>query len=129
MLLYCCADLLWATKIKSTAEALGLAARPVRNLDMLTARLADSPVKALMVDLEAGPVSIELITHVRAHATAAIAAMPIVAFGPHVNVEGLMGAKAAGASAVMARGALNANLPDILRSLDRGAAVGSKMED
>ncbi len=129
MILYCCADLLWATKIKSTAEALGLAARPVRNLDMLAARLADSPVKALMVDLEAGPVAIELVAHLRGHADPATAALPILAFGPHVNVEGLMGAKAAGASSVMARGALNANLPQILTSISAGAAVGSQLTD
>ena len=49
--MYCCGDLLWASKIKSTGEAIGVGCRPVRNREMLAARLADSPVKAVLVDL------------------------------------------------------------------------------
>ncbi len=41
MILVHAADLLWATKIRATADACGVAVRPVRNVDMLEARLAD----------------------------------------------------------------------------------------
>ena len=55
MVLYCAADLIWATRIRAAAEAAGIPSRPVRDLAMLEARLADSPVRGLIVDLEALP--------------------------------------------------------------------------
>ncbi|CAN5828325.1 hypothetical protein BH11PLA1_BH11PLA1_01170 [soil metagenome] len=115
MLLYTSSDLLWATKVKATAEALGIPARPARTLEMLRARLADSPVRALIVDLDAGPVAIELIAE--AAKCAASAPLRILAFGPHVEVEALRAASAAGAHSVMTRGALAARLPEIITSL------------
>src|SRR5438132_1288212 len=54
VILYCAADLLWATRIKATAESLGIAARPCRDTAMVAARLADSDVRGVIVDLEAG---------------------------------------------------------------------------
>lgn len=122
MILYACADLLWATKIKGTADALGIAARPVRSVEMLIARLADSPVSALMVDLEMGQTAIDLIRHVRAHEAEPSARprpLPILAFGPHVDVDGLSAAKAAGATEAVARGGLQARLGEVLKGLDR----------
>lgn len=65
MIVFHAADLLWASKIKGTAEALGLPARPVRTLEMLEARLGDSPVTALIVDLDAPEVALALIARVR----------------------------------------------------------------
>ncbi|MBX9737022.1 MAG: hypothetical protein K2X32_08855 [Phycisphaerales bacterium] len=120
MILYCCSDLLWATKVKSTADSLGIPCRPARNLEMLSARLADSPVKALILDLEAGPVAMELLARVRAAAAGARpeSAIRVVAFGPHVEVGALREAAAAGAESVLTRGAFSARLPEILRDLD-----------
>lgn len=65
MIVFHAADLLWASKIKGTAEALGLPARPVRTLEMLESRLGDSPVTALIVDLDAPEVALSLIERVR----------------------------------------------------------------
>jgi hypothetical protein len=65
MVLYCAADLLWATRIKSTADALGVPCRPARTVEMLEARLSDSPVRALLVDLEAGENALALIRRLR----------------------------------------------------------------
>lgn len=127
MLLFLAADLLWATKIKSTADALGIPARPVRSADMLAARLADSPVRALLVDLDAGEVALDLIRQLRAQPAHAVT--PVIAFGPHVLVEAFQAAKAAGASTVMARGALQARLPEVLRALDQSSPVGSDLHD
>ncbi|MEZ6235065.1 MAG: hypothetical protein R3B68_12835 [Phycisphaerales bacterium] len=42
MILYLASDLLWATRIKRAAEDLRIAARPVRSLEMLEARLGES---------------------------------------------------------------------------------------
>jgi hypothetical protein len=117
MLLYLASDLLWASKIKGTADALGIPARPVRNAQMLTARLGeatqDAPVRALLVDLESGPVGLELIALAGHHTPA----LRIVAFGPHVATEAFEAAHASGAHEVMARGGLAANLPAILTRL------------
>ncbi|MFN0134277.1 MAG: histidine kinase [Phycisphaerales bacterium] len=107
MVLYAAADLLWATRIKSTAEAMGVAARPARTVEMLRARLADSPVRLLIVDLEA-PGAIELIE-------ASKDVVRVVAFGPHVGVEALAQAREAGAGLVLTRGAFDKGLVKLLR--------------
>lgn len=117
MILYVAADLLWATRIKATAEAVGVAARPVRSEEMLLARLADSPVHALIVDLEAGDLGIRLIERLRADAGPGVA-IRVLAFGPHVDVEAMERARLAGADRVMARGAFSDQLPDLLAQLD-----------
>jgi hypothetical protein len=136
-LLYLAADLLWATRIKETATALGIAARPVRTLDMLEARLADTTIAGLIIDLEAGDIGLEMIHRLRGQAggtSPAEARIPIVVFGPHVAVDRLEAARRAvggGASAVMARGAFSAQLPGILTALARGdaGAVATRLTD
>lgn len=127
MVLYCAADLIWATRIRGAAEAAGVVSRPVRDLAMLEARLADapadSPVRGLIVDLEA-PAALELIRRVRgAGATAAERAIAVVAFGPHVEVERFQAAKEAGAERVLARGAFDRQLGEILVEMERGAGA------
>jgi hypothetical protein len=117
MILFCAADLLWASKIKGTADALGIPCRPVRNLEMLEARLGDSPVRALIVDLESDA-GHELIKRVRAGAKSdSERSIRVVAFGPHVEVDRLAQAKADGADVTMPRGAFARRLPAILTEL------------
>jgi hypothetical protein len=129
MILYLAADLLWATRIRSTADSIGVPARPARTLDMLTARLGDSPVRGVVIDLE-GENSLALIAHLRRpDASASEKAVRIVAWGPHVEVEKLRAAKAAGADAVMARGAFGRHLPAILTELEKGGAVQDDVEE
>jgi hypothetical protein len=129
MILYFAADLLWATRIRSTAEGLGIAVRPVRDIAMLQARLADSPVHGVVVDLD-GSAAIDLIAHMRKPADAGkLRTFRIVAWGPHVEVEKLRAAKAAGADAVMARGAFSRSLPRILRDLEDGHGVQDELEE
>lgn len=142
MVLYCAADLLWATRIKSTADALGVPCRPARTVEMLEARLIDSPVRALLVDLEAGENALALIRRLRRARTsepasltttqsggASVETVRIVAWAPHVNVAGLQEAKALGADAVMARGAFSRSLPGLLAALNAGNAVASDLHD
>ncbi|HZW10534.1 MAG TPA: hypothetical protein VFF69_11585 [Phycisphaerales bacterium] len=116
MILYAAADLLWATRIKETCVSLGIAARPVRTLEMLGARLADSPVRGLIVDLETGDLGLELIRRARA-AGSARPGLAVVAFGPHVAADLFAAARAAGADRVLARGAFSDRLPELLRAL------------
>ncbi len=117
MILYHAADLIWATKIKGTADALGVAARPVRSIGMLEARLADSPVRALIVDLDDSSLAIELLRRVRGN-TASDPAIRTLAFGPHVEVMAFDNARAAGADTVLARGAFDHRMSMILKDLD-----------
>ena len=119
MVVYLAADLLWSTRIKSTAESLGIQARPVRNPEMLEARLADSPVRGLIVDLEAGDAALDLIRRTAAAPLPATGErIRVVAFGPHVAVDRLDAARAAGADEVLPRGSFDRRLIEILRSLD-----------
>lgn len=143
MIVFYASDLTWGVKIKSTAETLGVPARPVRSIDMLEARLADSPVVAFIADLAAPEVALALIERVDdenrrrsenpAPGTAAPAApadpdregaaprtrqIRILAFGPHVEVDALQRARDLGAHEVMPRGAFSHNLPDILVRLN-----------
>lgn len=125
MVLYLAADLLWGTKIRSTGDELGVPMRPVRTLEMLEARLGDSPVKGIVMDLEAPEVALAMINRLRGEqATERDRAIRIVAWGPHVAVDLLTAAKKAGADAVMARGAFNSRLPEILRALEGTDAGG-----
>ncbi|TVQ61875.1 MAG: hypothetical protein EA379_05950 [Phycisphaerales bacterium] len=136
MILYSAADLIWATRIKATADALGVPCRPARTIDMLEARLADSDVRALIVDLDAPETAIELTARVarenaqRAHnhdpsgnhppqkdAPAQRPPIRVLAFGPHVHTDRLQAARDAGAHDVLTRGAFANNLEDILLKL------------
>ncbi len=114
VILYCCADLIFATRIRSTGEAIGVATRPVRSVDRLHALLAEQAAGALIVDLEVGEVALELI------AAAARRDPPLhtLAFGPHVNLAAFEAARAAGVSEAMPRGQFADRLPDLLASLD-----------
>lgn len=115
MILYSCSDLLWATRVKATADALGIPSRPVRSVEMLESRLADASPVALLVDLEMGFTGIELI----ARAVAA-GGLRVLAFGPHVATDALANARLAGADRVLSRGAFADRLPDLLRELAGG---------
>lgn len=118
MILYAAADLIWATRIKGVADALGVAARPARDLTMLEARLADSPVKAMLVDLDKGDDAIALIRRLRGEgASESDRAVRIVAWGPHVQRDLLQTARDAGADEVMTRGAFDHGLDVILLKL------------
>jgi hypothetical protein len=129
LIVYCAADLLWATKIKSTADALGIPCRPVRDLAMLEARLSDSNVVAALVDLDAGDPARQIITRLKAQPATGADPIRVLVFGPHVDADGLRWAKSAGADSVLARGALHSNLPAILQSLAQRSAVADQLTD
>lgn len=120
MILYLAADLIWASKIKATADALGLPCRPVRNMEMLEARLADSDVKALIVDLVVAETAMEMIARVKQRAAGAVR---VLAFGPHVARDALAAARLAGADEVLTRGAFDHGIEQMLLRL--GGASGA----
>ncbi|MEM7625356.1 MAG: hypothetical protein AAF333_06995 [Planctomycetota bacterium] len=117
MIVYCCSDLIFATKVSSTCEVMNVSARPARNLDMLDARLDrvddgkdHDAVTCVMVDLELGDFAFELIKRAADHESKP----RVIAFGPHVMTGALAGAERVGADAVMARGAFTAQLPELV---------------
>ena len=121
MILYLAADLVWATKIKATAQAVGVPARPARTLDMLEARLADSPVKAVVLDLENAGEALAFIGRLRGpSASAAERQIKVLAWGPHVAADQLAAARSAGADFVLTRGAFDHRLAEILQQLNDG---------
>jgi CheY-like chemotaxis protein len=121
MILYLAADLIWATKIKSTAESVGIAARPARSLEMLEARLADSPVKAIVLDLDKPDEALAFIARLRGSAASPTdRQIKILAWGPHVATDHLAAAKTAGADAVLTRGAFDHRMSEILQQLAAG---------
>lgn len=118
MILYFAADLVWASRIKATADALGVACRPARTPEMLDARRADSPVRSLIVDLDAGPAAVDLIRHARSGEGQRLR---ILAFGPHVAKELFQAARDAGADEVLTRGSFDHSLEDVLLRLAASA--------
>ncbi len=123
MILYSAADLLWATRIKSTAEDLGIPCRPARSAEMLRARLADSPVRAVLLDLEAPDAAFELLGALRGPGAGdAERAVRVVAWGPHVAVDLFARAREAGADEVLTRGAFSNGLAGLLTRLGGGGA-------
>lgn len=118
MILYLAADLLWASRIKGAADALGLPARPVRTLEMLEARLADSSPTAILLDLEKPDEALAMIARLRGPAADAKArAIAILAWAPHVEKDLIRQAKDAGADEVLPRGAFDRHLPELLLRL------------
>lgn len=117
MLLYAAADLIWATKIKGVADDLAIGARPARNAEMLDARLADSEVTALLVDLDKGEEGIALIRRARAWSAGSGRPLRVVAWGPHVAKDLFQRAREAGADEVLTRGAFDHSMGDVLTAL------------
>lgn len=115
MILYAANDLVWASKIKATADALGIAARPVRTAEMLTARLVDTQPTALLVDLDKGEEGLALIKQLKDHDTHG--KVRVLAWGPHVAKELLQAARDHGAHEVLTRGAFDHGLEEILLRL------------
>ncbi|MFW6058623.1 MAG: hypothetical protein ACODAQ_00490 [Phycisphaeraceae bacterium] len=117
MIVYACSDLFFATRIRSTADSLGVVTRPTRDAEALQQRLdrvddgkPNDPVRAVMVDLELGEAGIALVRQAKQHA----AAPTVIAFGSHVAKEVLEAAQSAGADQVLPRSAFTTKLPALL---------------
>ena len=105
-------DLMFGSRIRSAAEHAGVRTLFVRTPAELQASAAEAHL--VLLDLETrwldAPAAVRALK-----ATAATAAVPVIAFGSHVNGEALQEARAAGADRVLARSAFVKVLPDLLR--------------
>jgi DNA-binding NarL/FixJ family response regulator len=104
-------DLIFATRIRSAAEALGVGLQVIRTLDALADRLADAGNQLLMVDLNAD--GLDPLAAIR-QAKEAAPSVHVIAFVSHVQVELAAAARKAGADQVMARSAFVTRLPALL---------------
>jgi len=104
-------DLMFESRIRATAEAVGCALEVVRTHESLAARLAASPGATVIVDLNAeGTDVIEAI-----RVTRRMPAPPrTYAYLSHVQVELGQAAQEAGADEVMARSQFVKRLPELL---------------
>ena len=107
------ADLLFASRVKSTATAVGARVQLVRTADeMVRAATQESPA-LIVIDLDIRTLDpIELIKRLRADDQPVSA--PILAYVSHVREDLIEAAREAGADQVMARGAFARNLAAIL---------------
>jgi len=113
MLVYACPDLLFATRIRATAEAHGLPSRPARNREALLKRLdrvddgkANDAVSVVVVDLDLEGEAIAMIEMAATHA----AKPDVLAYGPHVATQLLAEASQRGAKRVLTRGSFTQQL-------------------
>ena len=111
-LLILCPDLIFSTKIFSTAKALNLPAQGVRTLEALREKLTTATYSRLIIDLNA--TGIDPIAAIQL-AKSLPTCPPIIAFLSHVQTELAAAAKAAGADQVLPRSAFSAKLPELLQ--------------
>ncbi|MCH8343417.1 MAG: hypothetical protein IH983_05475 [Planctomycetes bacterium] len=112
-------DLIFATKIASTARSLGVEVATVRTLDQLTERLSSNHDALVLIDLEApdlDPIHAIELCKQSEHQPRTIA------FGSHVRTDLLGAARRAGADEVLARSGFVGRLPSMLQSVSSGGA-------
>ena len=103
-------DLIFETRIKSTAQALGIGATVVRSVNELATLLNQSAIRLLIVDLNtAGPAAFDAVRAAKAHP-----GVRVLAFVSHVDTDLANLATQAGADEVLPRSRFTAQLPALL---------------
>ncbi len=87
---------------------------------MLEARLGEGGVTGAVFDLVAEQTAIELMQQLRGHPAGGPDRVRVIAFGPHVRADLFEQAAAAGADQVLARGAFDRRLGEVLTELAAG---------
>jgi PleD family two-component response regulator len=106
-------DLMFASKIKTTATQIGVTVTFARSSDAaLTAMRASTPALVIF-DLN-NPRTDPLGTVAAMKLDAALASIPTLGYASHVQVEVINAARAAGVDEVLARSAFTTQLPDLL---------------
>ena len=108
-------DLMFTSKIKTTAGQLGVPVVFLRSREAALATMRETAPSLVIFDLNATRLD-PLGTVAAMHADPALAAIRTVGFVSHVQTELIDAARAAGVGAVMARSAFTAQLPAILKA-------------
>lgn len=106
-------DLMFASKIKTTATQIGVTVTFARSSDAaLTAMRANAPALVIL-DLN-NPRTDPLGTVAAMKLDAALASIPTLGYASHVQVDVINAARAAGVDEVLARSAFTTQLADLL---------------
>ena len=106
-------DLMFTSKITSTAASLGIRVDTVGTVEQLQLRAAEAPPRVVFLDLNCPDFAPSLV----------VSALPtegrpcVIAFGSHVDEARLNEARAAGCDDVMPRSKFSATLPELLRQV------------
>jgi PleD family two-component response regulator len=106
-------DLMFTSKIKTTANQLGVSVAFARSSQAALADMRKTPPSLVILDLNSARVD-PLGTIASMKADAALAGIPTVGFASHVQVDVIEAARKAGVGEVLARSAFTQQLPDIL---------------
>lgn len=107
-------DLFFSVKVADAARALGYPTREVANAAALLA-VAKSGASAIVLDTQERSDWQSAMRVLKADPVTA--ALPVLAFGSHVDVDASRAAVAVGCDRLVTRGKLSRELPDLLRSL------------
>lgn len=106
-------DLMFTSKITSTASSMGLRIDTVSTVEQLQIRAAEASPRVVFLDLNCPDFNPSLV----------VAALPnedrprVIAFGSHVDEARLNEARAAGCDDVLPRSKFSAMLPELLRQV------------
>ena len=118
-------DLFFAIRIRETLTPRGYTVAVAKSGDAVDAALADGPpVGLLIVDLAFAAIGPAALI-ARLKGDPASAAIPILAFGSHLDHAARDAAKAAGADRVVANSKLAEALPDLVARYARRAGAAS----
>jgi CheY-like chemotaxis protein len=106
-------DLMFASRIEATLRPLGYRVTVVKDAAALQAAARGDGPALVLVDLAARGVEVSA-TIAALRADAITGALPIVAFGPHLDETARQAAAAAGADAVVANSRLALDLPRLV---------------
>ncbi len=113
MILAAVDDLMFSSRISTTARAIGAAVRFARSRDAVIEAARADPPSLLILDLNSA--RIEALAIVAAlKADAALADVPTLGFVSHVDTAAIEAARLAGVDRVLARSAFVQQLPELL---------------
>ena len=106
-------DLMFTSKVTSTAASLGLRIEVVGTIEQLNLRVAEAAPRAVFLDLSLSDVDPVQVVY----ALPIAARHQVIAFGSHVDEVRLSAAREAGCDDVMPRSKFSATLPELLQRL------------
>lgn len=107
------ADMMFASRVRGTATAIGAAAVTVTRAEKLLEETRRLRPRVVLIDIDARGVDVPgLIARLKSDPE--LAEIPVIAFGSHVNADALRAAREAGADRVLARSAFVRDLPVLL---------------
>jgi len=116
-------DLLFTSKIRTTAAQLGVPLIFARSTEAAIGEMRRQPLALVIFDLD-NPRTDPLGTIATMKSDSALAAIPTLGFVSHVHADLIDAARRAGIGDVLARSAFAANLPTILTGNRGGGTAG-----